>query len=74
VEDNLVKTACSRLDITQKELAKIMGVTDRTLSRYATSENIPKSVENHIKLLLEDRKKSEIIASFKESIKNIESY
>jgi predicted transcriptional regulator len=72
-EENLVKKTCRELGITQKELAEKMGVTERTLSRHATSKEIPKNIVNHLTLLIEDKNKTNIINSFKTSIKNIEN-
>jgi transcriptional regulator with XRE-family HTH domain len=73
-EENLVKKTCKELGITQKELAEIMGVTERTLSRHATSKDIPKNIVNHLNLLIEDKNKTNVINSFKSSIKNIENF
>ncbi len=70
-EENLVKKTCRELGITQKELAEKIGVTDRTLSKYATNEYIPKNVINHINLILENHNQNKLIDSLKYSIQNI---
>jgi transcriptional regulator with XRE-family HTH domain len=66
-EENLVKKTCRELGITQKELAEKIGVTDRTLSKYATNEYII----NHINLILENHNQNKLIDSLKYSIQNI---
>jgi predicted transcriptional regulator len=73
-EENLVKKTCQELGITQKQLAEIVGLSDRTLSKYATSEHIPKNIINHINLLLENRKQKEAFFHLKDSIKTIQKY
>jgi len=69
-EENLVKKTCRELGITQKELAEKIGISDRTLSRYATNI-IPKNIELHLNLLLQLKNKNEIIQNLKFTIKTI---
>jgi transcriptional regulator with XRE-family HTH domain len=72
-EENLVKKTCRELGITQKELAEKIGLSDRTLSKYATG-NIPKNIVNHIKLISENSKQKELLYKFKNNIRDIENY
>ena len=74
MEENLVKKTCRELGITQKELAEIIGPTDRTLSKYATNEHIPKNIINHINLLVESEKQKTVFNRFKNSIKEVQKY
>ena len=69
-EENLVKKTCRELGINQKQLAEKIGISDRTLSRYATNI-IPKNIELHLKLLLQLKNKNEIIQNLKFTIKTI---
>jgi len=74
MEENLVKKTCRELGITQKELAEKIGLTDRTLSKYATNEHIPKNIINHINLLVESEKQKTVFNRFKNSIKEVQKY
>ena len=70
VEENLVKKTCRELGITQKKLAEMMGLADRTLSKYAT-EKIPTHIKHHLSLLLKDKNHTVSIQNLKESINNL---
>jgi DNA-binding XRE family transcriptional regulator len=70
-EENLVKKTCRELGITQKELAEKIGINERTLSKYITNKYIPKSVENHIKLIVENNNQNKLIDSLKYSLQNL---
>jgi transcriptional regulator with XRE-family HTH domain len=72
VKENLVKKTCKELGITQKELAKKIGITERTISRYATGETIPKNINNHLLLLIDNKTKTNIIDTLKVSIDDIQ--
>ncbi len=65
-EENLVKKTCRELGITQKELAERIGVTERSLSRYITS--MPKNIENHINLIVDNFLKTEILNSLESTL------
>jgi transcriptional regulator with XRE-family HTH domain len=71
-EENLVKKTCKELGITQKELAERIGLTDRTLSRYAT-EKIPLHIEKHLLLMIKDKNNSESMKNLKNSINTLHS-
>ncbi len=73
-QENLVKKTCRELGITQKELAERIGLTDRTLSKYATSNNIPKNIINHINLLVESLNKTTSFQNLKNSIQEVQKY
>jgi len=65
-KENLVKKTCRELGITQKELAERIGVTERSLSRYITS--MPKNIENHINLIVDNFLKTEILNSLESTL------
>jgi transcriptional regulator with XRE-family HTH domain len=57
-EENLVKKTCKELGITQKELAKQMGVHDSTVRHWNSNNEFPDMAKNFMKLILENRKLS----------------
>jgi transcriptional regulator with XRE-family HTH domain len=71
-EENLVKKTCKELGITQKQLAEKLGISDRTLSKYATNK-IPKNIENHLKLILENKKQKDVFKNLKSSILEVQN-
>jgi len=60
VSTNLITKICKELGITQKELANQTGYARETLSRWKSSNDIPKSAENHLMLLMKYNKFREI--------------
>ena len=72
VKENLVKRTCRELGITQKELAKDLGLTDRTLSRYAT-EKTPLHIKKHLLLMVKDKNNRDSMKSLKHSINTLHS-
>jgi DNA-binding transcriptional regulator YiaG len=59
--DLTVKNVCQYLGINQKELANLTGYSVDTISKWNRGVNkIPKSAENHFKLLLERNKYQKI--------------
>jgi len=54
--DNIVKTTCKELGITQKELAERLEVPQPTISRWASStDDIPRMAQKYLELLLETK-------------------
>jgi transcriptional regulator with XRE-family HTH domain len=71
--DNLIKTTCKRLNIKQKELATRLGVTETTMSAWATGE-APQWVKVMMELLETEKRYQEIlqtISELNEKIKKI---
>jgi transcriptional regulator with XRE-family HTH domain len=61
-EENLVKKTCRELGITQKELANMLGITDRTISNWANNKvEIPKNFSRLIDLLRIEKDFNKII-------------
>ncbi len=54
-EENLVKKTCRELGITQKELARQMGVSDSTVRHWNSNNEFPNIAKNFMKLILENR-------------------
>ncbi len=59
-EENIIKHTCQELGITQKELAEITGYARETISRWKSSNELPKSAENHLFLLVKYKKFTEL--------------
>jgi len=68
-EENLVKKTCRELNITQKELANILGVTPHTITNW-TKGKIDKTVKNALEGLIYKNKFKE----FQKNIKNIAEF
>ena len=63
-DENIVKKVCKELGITQKELAKKMGVHEETVSKWSRGIiEIPQMALHHFELL-KIEKKYNIIKSF----------
>jgi transcriptional regulator with XRE-family HTH domain len=58
-EVNLVKKTCKELGITQKELAKRIGVSERTISTWAKGKFEP-HIEILLKALINEHKYSKV--------------
>jgi len=52
-DENIVKRTCKELGLTQKELAERLEVPQPTLSRWASSDDIPRMAQKYLELLLE---------------------
>jgi transcriptional regulator with XRE-family HTH domain len=61
-EENLVKKTCRKLGITQKELARQMGVSDSTVRHWNSNNDFPDMAKNFMQLILEN---SELKNKFK---------
>jgi transcriptional regulator with XRE-family HTH domain len=66
-EENLVKKTCRELGITQKELAKILGVSNTTISDWASGKT---TIPNLGLKTLELLKVEQDFNNFKKLIKN----
>ena len=64
-EINLVKQACKELNITQKELAEMIGVSESTIKRSN------RHIETTLKLLLENYQLKSRINNFQNSFTSI---
>lgn len=63
-KENIVKSACKELGITQKELSEKLGTHLTTVQKWAASEEIPSSAEKSIELLLENERLKEKLFKF----------
>ena len=64
-KDNIVKRYCKEIGITQKELAKVLEVPEGTVSSWAVKNKIPRLGKKAIEFYIENKKKEEIIESYK---------
>ena len=69
--DNIVKKVCKELGITQKELAERLDIPAGTISRWASTGDIPKMAELALKLMLENKdlkEKFKVLKLLKETL------
>jgi transcriptional regulator with XRE-family HTH domain len=64
-EENLVKRVCQEYGITQIELAKELDIPRGTISRWVSTENIPKTAELALNLMLKNKELENKLNSFK---------
>jgi len=70
-KENIVKTTCIELDISQKELAEQMGVSEGTLRNWSSSNDLPKWALQFIDVLLRLHEKNKILDSFQTAVKGV---
>ena len=70
-ETNKIKKTCKILNITQKELAEILGVSKPTVERWAQSGEIPEQAIKQIALLVENYQVKQELNELKTAIKVI---
>jgi len=56
MQENIVKKVCKELGITQKELAKIMGINEGTPAQWSSKGNISQWAINFMNILIENKK------------------
>ena len=72
--ENIVKKVCKELGITQKELAEMLDIPAGTISRWASTDEIPKTARIALELLLENKKLKEkvnVLKQLKEALKDL---
>ena len=67
---NLIKKTCKELGLTYRELAEIIGYSEATLNKNASTGEVSKSIETAIKLYLETLELKKDLAKY-EALKNI---
>ena len=74
MDENIVKKVCKELGITQKELAEMLDIPAGTISRWASTDEIPKTARIALELLLENKKLKEkvnVLKQLKEALNNL---
>ena len=74
MSENIVKKVCKELGITQKELAEMLDIPAGTISRWESTEEIPKTARIALELLLENKKlkeKVEILRQLKQALEDL---
>ena len=66
---NVVKDICKKLQITQKDLAKILEIPEGTVSSWAVKNEIPRLGKKAIEFYMQSKKNEEIIESYKSFVK-----
>ncbi len=71
--ENIVKKVCRELNITQKELAEMMGVNEGTTRQWSSKGECPEWAVKFIETLTENRKNKEMLQTVKNffSLQNI---
>ena len=62
---NPVKETCKELQITQKELAERIGISDGTVRNWSSGKEIPKWAINFMDVLVENEKNKEFSKTFR---------
>ena len=73
VKTNVVKDICLRLSITQKYLAEILEVPEGTVSSWAVKNEIPRLGKKAIEFYMLNRKNQEVVDSYKNFVKLLQS-
>ncbi len=68
-KDNVVKTICKNLGITQKQLAEILEVPEGTVSSWAVKNDIPRLGRKAIEFYTQNQKNQKIVQSYKTFLK-----
>jgi transcriptional regulator with XRE-family HTH domain len=53
-DENIVKKVCKELNVNQRELGEMLDVPAGTISRWASTDDIPKMAKLALELLLEN--------------------
>ena len=67
--DNVVKTVCKELGITQKRLAEILEVPEGTVSSWAVKNEIPRLGKKAIEFYIASKKHEAVVEKFREIIR-----
>ena len=73
-EENLVKKVCKEYEITQLELAKELDIPKGTISRWVSTNNIPKTATLALNLMLKNRElenKLELFKTFRDALSQL---
>ena len=73
-EENLVKQVCKEYGITQTELAEKLDIPRGTISRWGSTNNMPKTAKVALELMLKNRElenKLELFKIFKKALSEL---
>ena len=73
IKTNVVKDVCHTLEITQKNLAEILEVPEGTVSSWAVKNEIPRLGKKAIEFYILNRKNQEVVDSYKNFVKLLQS-
>ncbi|AQW85588.1 hypothetical protein CPIN18020_0347 [Campylobacter pinnipediorum subsp. caledonicus] len=71
-DENIVKKVCKELNITQRELAEMIGVAENTPAQWATQKEPPLMAIKFMELLLEHDKTKKQLDKFIQGFKLID--
>ncbi|MEA1917405.1 MAG: helix-turn-helix domain-containing protein [Campylobacterota bacterium] len=72
MNENIVKTTCKELGITQKELAERLGTHLTTVQKWVASNELPNNATKSIQLLLENETLKTKLNKFKKAFEMID--
>ena len=64
-EENLVKQVCKAYDITQTELGEKLDIPRGTISRWVSTNNIPKTADLALNLMIKNKELENQLEIFK---------
>ena len=73
-DENLVKKVCKEYGITQIDLAKELDIPKGTISRWVSTNNIPRTAELALNLMLKNRElenKLELFKTFRDALNKL---
>jgi DNA-binding transcriptional regulator YiaG len=73
-KSNVVKKVCKELNITQKNLAKILEVPEGTVSSWAVKNEIPRLGKKAIEFYMKNQKNQKIVDSYKKFLNLLNAY
>jgi len=73
IKRNVVKDVCRELSITQKNLAEILEVPEGTVSSWAVKNEIPRLGKKAIEFYIQNRKNQEVVDSYKNFVRLLQS-
>jgi len=72
-KNNVVKDICTKLNITQKQLAEILEVPEGTISSWAVKDEIPRLGKKAIEFYMQNQKNQKIVNSYKDFLNLMKS-
>jgi DNA-binding transcriptional regulator YiaG len=73
-KSNVVKKVCKELNITQKNLAKILEVPEGTVSSWAVKNEIPRLGKKAIEFYMKNQKNQKIVDSYKKFLNLLNTF
>jgi DNA-binding transcriptional regulator YiaG len=69
---NIIKQTTTKLEVTVKELANLMGVAEGTIRNWGSKDEVPEWAVKFMELLIKNHKQEKILYHFKEAITELQ--